>query len=283
MSFFETRLNNNEIVYDTIGGPQYSTDVVVVRSGYEARNVNWAEARPRFELGERRLRRSELDTIIKFFRVMQGRGHGFRFKDWADYQVAASEGLLGTGVGTGLPTYQMAKRYAAGGQNRDRKIIKPVASPVAVMYRNGIAIGGATYSTITGIATLPAVSSFAITGITKANPGVVSAPGHTFVNGNQIYIANVVGMTQVNNTLATIAGVASGVFNLGIDTTAYSTYVSGGTAYRYPQAADALTWSGEFDIPVRFDTDELRTRFEAMEGSESLHYLFSLPVIELRL
>ncbi|MCI0355277.1 MAG: DUF2460 domain-containing protein, partial [Acidobacteria bacterium] len=73
--------------------------------------------------------------------------------------------------------------------------------------------------------------------------------------------------------------------NLGVDTTSYGAYTSGGTAAKYAQPADALTWSGEFDVPVRFDADQLRIRFEALRTSdaEALHYLFSLPVAELRL
>jgi hypothetical protein len=31
-----------------------------------------------------------------------------------------------------------------------------------------------------------------------------------------------------------------------------------GTAYAYPQASDALTWAGDFDVPVSFATDELK-------------------------
>lgn len=48
--------------------------------------------------------------------------------------------------------------------------------------------------------------------------------------------------------------------------------------------AGVLTWSGEFDLPARFDTDQLQTKFEAIdeESGDSMHYLYSLPVVELR-
>jgi len=52
----------------------------------------------------------------------------------------------------------------------------------------------------------------------------------------------------------TIAGASGSTFNLGVNTTAYGAYTSGGLASKYAQPADALTWSGEFDLPVRFDT-----------------------------
>jgi hypothetical protein len=89
----------------------------------------------------------------------------------------------------------------------------------------------------------------------------------------------------VNNLAFTIAVVDSTNFTLGVNTTNYGTYTSGGTAALYPQPADALTWSGEFDLAVRWDIDQIRTRFEAYDtaSGESLHFLFSLPLIEIRL
>lgn len=149
-----------------------------------------------------------------------------------------------------------------------------------------MAISGESLDTTTGIVTLPALASVGITAITKANPGVVTtASAHGYSNGDKIHISGVGGMTQVNNLVFTIGGASGSVFNLGVNTTGYGTYTSGGTAAKYAQPADALTWSGEFDLPVRFDSDQLRTRFEALDKatSEALHYLFSLPVVELRL
>lgn len=73
---------------------------------------------------------------------------------------------------------------------------------------------------------------FAITGITNANPAVITAPGHTLTNGMTIGVSGVLGMTQVNNsalTAWTIAGVSGNTFQLsGIDSTAWGVYAGGG-------------------------------------------------------
>lgn len=71
-----------------------------------------------------------------------------------------------------------------------------------------------------------------ITGATKANPCVISAAGHPFANGATIFIAEIKGMTELNDRAFTVAGVVAGVsFQLsGVDSTAYTTYVSGGIA-----------------------------------------------------
>lgn len=70
-----------------------------------------------------------------------------------------------------------------------------------------------------------------VTGISKANPAVVTcAGGHPFVNGEAIRLPNVKGMTQVADTTFTVANATATTFELsGINSSAYSTYTSGGT------------------------------------------------------
>ena len=71
-----------------------------------------------------------------------------------------------------------------------------------------------------------------ITAITKANPAVVTAAAHGYVNGDTAAIVGVVGMTEVNDLPFTIANVTTNTFELsGINSTAYTTYTSGGKAY----------------------------------------------------
>ena len=73
----------------------------------------------------------------------------------------------------------------------------------------------------------------AITGATQANPVVVTDVGHGYSNGDQIFIADVVGMTELNSKFYTLANVAANTYELvGIDGTGYTAYISGGTAAR---------------------------------------------------
>lgn len=286
MSFIESRINEvvGDILFDTAGGAAYQTAIAINAGGFESRQIEWAQSRGRWELGERLLKRSELDGLLHFFHTVQGRATGFRFKDWGDYQVTAASGRLGTGaVGTGYPTYQLYKRYTRAGQSIDRIIKKPVSGFES--FRNGIAISGESLNT-DGIVTLPALSSVNITAITQANPGVVTtASAHGLSDGTLTYIYGVGGMTAVNGLAFTIGGASGSVFNLGVNTTDYDAYTSSGTAAKYPQPADVLTWTGAHDVAVRFDSDQLRTRFEAYDPitGESLHFLLSLPIVELRL
>lgn len=71
----------------------------------------------------------------------------------------------------------------------------------------------------------------AITGITKANPAVVTAVAHGFSNGDIVAIASVAGMTQVNGLNFIVAGKTTDTFQLsGVDSSGYGVYTSGGTA-----------------------------------------------------
>ena len=51
-----------------------------------------------------------------------------------------------------------------------------------------------------------------ITGITQANPAVVTSNSHGFTNGDEVEISGVVGMTQVNGKRFTVAGVTTNTF-----------------------------------------------------------------------
>ena len=68
-----------------------------------------------------------------------------------------------------------------------------------------------------------------ITAATQTNPCQITSPGHSLITGTEIYIANVVGMTQLNNVIYIITVVDADHFTLnGTDATGFSAYVSGG-------------------------------------------------------
>jgi hypothetical protein len=71
----------------------------------------------------------------------------------------------------------------------------------------------------------------AITGITKANPAVVTtSSAHGLSNGDIVRLPNVRGMTQVAGNAYTVANVTSNTFQLsGVNSTSYGTYTAGGT------------------------------------------------------
>ena len=72
-----------------------------------------------------------------------------------------------------------------------------------------------------------------ITGITRANPAVVTISTHGYENGDEVDIAAVVGMTEVNGKRFIVANKTTNTFELsGINSSAFTAYSSGGTAAR---------------------------------------------------
>src|SRR6187455_393187 len=68
-----------------------------------------------------------------------------------------------------------------------------------------------------------------ITGITKANPAVVTAVGHGLSDGDVVKLTEIVGMTELNDRLVVVIVLTSSTFELAdVDSTGYTTYTSGG-------------------------------------------------------
>jgi hypothetical protein len=89
---------------------------------------------------------------------------------------------------------------------------------------------------------LVTAATTAITAITKANPAVVTSNSHGMSNGDRVYITGVVGMTEVNNREFTVAGATTNTFQLsGIDSSAYTTYGSAGTAGKIIEVTTTYT------------------------------------------
>ena len=90
------------------------------------------------------------------------------------------------------------------------------------VYRNGAQVLNATAKTITAA--------------TKASPGVLTSNSHGFSNGDEIFIASVGGMTELNGRNYRVANSTTNTFTLtdlfgvAINTTTFTTYTSGGTA-----------------------------------------------------
>ena len=71
-----------------------------------------------------------------------------------------------------------------------------------------------------------------ITGVTAANPGVVTSNGHGMPNGTKIVISGVVGMTELNGNTYYVANTATNTFSLSSTSTSVTNVnTSGFTAY----------------------------------------------------
>ena len=198
--FHEVRLDE-EIERGATGGPGFNTSVIPLVSGHEKRNINWSEIRGEWDIGYGIQSIDNLENVIGFFYARRGRAFGFRFKDWADYQITGPQSI---GTGNGSQTvFDVFKRYSSGGIDFDRRIRKLVNGTVRVFL-----------------------------------DGVEQTSGFT-VDFN---VGQIIFDTAPSNTV------------------------------------DSVAVECEFDVPVRFDTDQLNINVELFDvGSVP-----SIPIVELR-
>ncbi len=92
-------------------------------------------------------------------------------------------------------------------------------------------------------------SDVTITGITQANPAVVTASSHGYSNGDHVWINNVVGMTEVNGRRYTVANKTTNTFELsGVDSSSYTAYSSNGDGQKVYEIATPYTAAQVFDL-----------------------------------
>lgn len=95
-----------------------------------------------------------------------------------------------------------------------------------------------------------------ITGITQANPGVLTYTGTDPANGDWMYLSGIGGMTALNGRYVKVANVNGGantfeltdLWGASINTSALAAYTSGGTAARVYTLATTYTEDELFDI-----------------------------------
>ena len=139
-----------DISYGVTGGPEYSTDVVITGSGYEQRNVNWSQARCKYQAAHGVKNENQMKRLLAFFRARRGKAYGFRFKDWLDYTGTGE--IIGVGDGT-TTAFQLIKTYTDdAGYTEVRKIRKPVEGTVKV-YVDSVRQTALSVNATTGIMT----------------------------------------------------------------------------------------------------------------------------------
>jgi hypothetical protein len=117
------------------------------------------------------------------------------------------------------------------------------------VYRNGLQV-------LTG-------SAKTITAVTKANPGVITSNSHGFSDGEEIYITGVGGMTQLNDRNYIVANATTNTFTLtdlfgaAIDTTAFTTFTSGGTADKIYQISTPYVEADLFNLRYAQSADTM--------------------------
>ncbi len=100
-----------------------------------------------------------------------------------------------------------------------------------------------------------------ITGISNANPAVVTATAHGYSSGDEVFIFDVVGMTEVNGKSFIVGVTAANTFELqdqdevDVDSTLFTAYSSAGIAQKIVEVASPYLERHLFDLKFSQNAD----------------------------
>lgn len=127
-----------------------------------------------------------------------------------------------------------------------------------------------------------------ITGISQASQGVVTAVAHGFSNGDEVYLAAIAGMTQLNGRTVYVSDVATDTFKMKdvngayISTSAMSAYTSGGTATELYEIATPYAEADLFDIRYEQSADVMylaHPSYEPQKLARADHNSWSISAV----
>ena len=242
----------------------YAVDIVTTSGGQEYRSLVHPFPVRKFDVSYLLDNNQTYAELQAIYHRAHGRFAGFRarcFDEWS------SNGRTGTPTAFDQPmglvsagVYQLRKLYgtdkAAGATGYAyREIKKPVSGTVRVAI-GATEIRAADWSAdaTTGRVTFAADKTIAITAITKAASAVLTVGANSFAVGESVQVSGVVGMTQINGMRALVTARDATTITVAINSTAFSTYTSGGVVHTRPQPGESVTAGFEFDFPVRFNT-----------------------------
>lgn len=271
-----------DISCGSTGGPAYCTNVVVTAAGHELRNINWVNARRKYNISYGIKNVQQFEKLVAFFHNCKGRALGFRFKDWSDFM--AHEQIIGIGDGRSK-TFQLFKEYRSYLlDDKDfvtcfRKITKPVMGSVKLhfIFPDSVIVDkelkdctGDAGIDNTGSSNLCQSEFLSIR--CQCDDLICNASYETW-GKSDILGANV---QECNKCMGMKLGGSMGG-DAGDVTVDYSTGV---ISFLQPIAVGVkIVASFEFDIPARFDSDYLPASFEGI----GLHGVNNIQVVELKL
>lgn len=79
------------------------------------------------------------------------------------------------------------------------------------------------------------------TAVSKANPGVVTLAAHGLADSDPVFVTGLGGMTELNNREFAVTVVDANRFSIGVDTTGYTAFTSGGAIGKIVEVAAPWT------------------------------------------
>lgn len=263
MSFLESPQFPGLLAIQANRTVKHSVEVGRTYNRRAIKNINTAQGWREYSFPMPAKSTAEFAVLEAHYLAVKGMGHQFRFADKHDKTATQTDGYLGqSSAGTGVPTYQLHKRYSSGSFVEFRSVKKPISSGLGI-YRNasiqtaGAGAGNYALDSTTGIVTFVADgSSGAVSHTVGASHQVtLSAAIAGLAIGGKLYLTGVTGTAAatLNSIAHTIANIVGATYTLSTVTTGL--VATGGTGFKYPQPTDTLAWAGDFDTPVSYGSE----------------------------
>jgi uncharacterized protein (TIGR02217 family) len=276
--------------------------------GFASININWAKTLRQYEIGIKPMDVSQWQEIEGLHEATAGGALGFLMKDPKDQVAGGTDGKMRAildnqevgvlGFGYGVSTYQAFKVYESIGNllAYDRKITRIDAATFKRGTNTltvGTAPGNISVDIDTGKITFVPDASQSIVSITPGVTTTLEFANDTLINlfsvGGRVWIDGVdgVGDLLINDKSHEILAKDDVLFTLEIDLDtsglvfdSTQPFLADGTARKYPQPNEALTWAGSFYIPVHFASDEID--WEMMVAGDYAGRLVAGPAVVLQ-
>ena len=259
--FLEERLTH-AVRYGSSWGDEFQVEITQTAGGQEYRRLVHPIPKRYFNIAYVMETDAFGAQVLDLYQRAHGMYAGFRVRAEDDYKTNAAAVTAfdqDLDVVTAASVYQLVKHYGIGTPLSIGRPVRTIFKPVAGTVKVGIGaleLNAAmwTVDTTTGLVTLAANKTRAITGIAKASQAIVTVGTHTFTTNDCVYVKDVAGMTQINSQRFQIVSVGATTITLNVNSTTFGTYTGSGSVSTAPQTGEVVKGSCEFDIPCRFNS-----------------------------
>jgi len=284
MSFLDYPRFPSDTNYKLVREINYLNHIVKNQAGVEQINAITTQPQHRYDVVYVGKDKTPMQKLQRFFHVVCGRLHCFRFKDEFDctstnnpnHSPTATDQYL-SGIVDGLHNrFQLAKWYKADNLTTVRYITKPILQSVQVSI-DGITVNSDFYT----------VSDSGVVEFTHNDKGDIKAVSNTYPceftarnklsAGQSIILHNMRGMPSLNDARCAVLAATPATITLNLDTRNSGEYTGGGAFNSLPSLGESVRAGFEFDVPVRFEQDRLSMRIDA----DNVYSVDSLSLVEV--
>lgn len=267
----------------------------VNQGGYATVNVVRDVTMRGYQIGIAPMFAVDAAKVLNLREVTDAGAFGMLMEDPIDSTVSVSQGALQgyqqgaefgvPGFGNGGPLYGLRKLYNTNGSPRTyaRALTRMRGTPS--LFRGGTPVtigGGAGQAALSAgpvYATFTPDTTRSITALTVGATTQVALTSAIagLVVGGRLWLQDMTGADAalLNNMSHEITGIASNVYTLVVNTAGKTITYGSAEAHKYPQPDEALTWSGDFYVPVHFRDDAIE--WELVTGGQRDARMVQIP------